>query len=107
MSGFDERVEEKMRGFAPYVDRLSGARGRLLEDSLRDYCHVAVQLEDVNAAVLETGTTIRNRAGNPVKNPDLTVQHSLRCEKNALLPKLMKYLPDEDSEDALAAFMGA
>lgn len=105
MSDFDDRVEAKMLAIMPDMADFDGAKGRLLVDSLRDYCHAAVQLEDVDAAVLETGTTVVNRLGNVVKNPDLTVQHSLRCEKNALLPKLLKYLPDEGDDGSLSDFL--
>lgn len=103
----DERVAEKLEEFAPYMDGLSGARRALVWDSLRDYCHVAVQLEDVDEAVERDGTTVTSPTGHVSKNPDLNVQHSLRTEKNALLPKLIKYLPDDGDEDALEAFMRA
>ena len=102
---FDERVLSKMEQFVPYLNTMTCARRNLLEDTLRDYCHAAVQLDDINDDIRETGTTIVNVQGNTVKNPDLTTQHSLRCEKNALLPKLLKYLPEETEEDALGSFM--
>lgn len=103
---FDSRVSEKMEQFVPYLNRMSGARRRLLEDALGDYCRAAVQLEDVDEQVRVTGTTIENRLGTVVKNPELTVQHTLRTEKNALLPRLLKYLPDEEEEGGLAEFNG-
>lgn len=103
----EDRVAEKMEHIVPHLDGIEGARRMLLMECVRDWCRVAVQLEDVDAAVDETGTTLVNKQGNVVKNPDLTVQHTLRSDKTNMLVKLMKFLPEDGAEDALAAFMQA
>lgn len=88
---FDERVDEKMQEFVPFIDGNEGLQRKLIENVLRDFCRIDVQLDEVNAAVREVGYTIVNKQGNVVRNPDVMTQHQLINEKNALLPKILKY----------------
>lgn len=88
---FDEKVEEKMQAFLPYLEGNDGIQRMLIENILRDYCRIDVQLDEVNAQVREVGYNIVNRQGNVVRNPDVMTQHQLINEKNALLPKILKY----------------
>lgn len=73
----------------------------------RDMDGVCVQLDKVRDAVVRDGTTLTAVNGNKVKNPDVTTWHSLINEKNALLPKIIKFIANTDvvPEDELAAFI--
>lgn len=104
---FDERVTQLMEGYLPFLDEAQGVKYLLMKDALQDYCCVCVQLEDVKAKVLKTGTTIQNVQGNVVKNPDVTTMHQFINEKNALLPKILKHLDNDKAEpaDEFVAFM--
>lgn len=106
IDSFEDKIEEKMGVFAPYLDEMDdGVKKELLSDCLYDYCRVAVQLDAVNEQILCTGSTILNNKGNVQRNPDLMTQHQLMAEKNALLPKLVKHLPDvAKNEDDLLTF---
>ena len=101
---YDERTAEKMAVYTQHIGAMTGAKGIITKNLLRDYCRIEVQLEDVNAAIERTGFTIENRQGNIVRNPDLMTQHQLINEKNALFSKLVKHLP-EDKADALGDFV--
>lgn len=100
---YDERVSEKMEVYDRHIGSMSGAKGIIVRNLLKDYCRIEVQLEDVNRAVETDGFTIINKQGNVVRNPDLMTQHQLINEKNALFSKLVKHLP-EDKIDAFAEF---
>lgn len=104
---FEERVNELMEEYLPFLDEAQGVKYLLMKDALQDYCCVCVQLEDVKAKVLKTGTTIENVQGNVVKNPDVSTMHQFINEKNALLPKILKHLDGEKGEpaDEFVAFM--
>lgn len=102
---FEELVQKKMAQVDGVLAMIADSgRKTLIKDALYDYCRVSVQYDEVCEQVLETGTTIINNKGNVVRNPDLMTQHQLLNEKNALLPKLLKALPDGEVKDALAAF---
>lgn len=88
---FEEKVDEKMKAFLPYLEGNDGIQKMLIENILRDYCRIDVQLDEVNAQVREVGYNIINKQGNVVRNPDVMTQHQLINEKNALLPKILKY----------------
>lgn len=88
---FEEKVDEKMQAFLPYLEGNDGIQRMLIENILRDYCRIDVQLDEVNAQVREVGYNIINKQGNVVRNPDVMTQHQLINEKNALLPKILKY----------------
>ena len=70
------------------------------------HCSKTVQLDQVRESVIKDGTTLTAVNGNKVKNPDVTTMHSLINEKNALLPKIIKFIADTDTApvDELAAF---
>lgn len=103
---FEERVQARYEKYETCLDSLSGARKMLISNILKDYCRIDVQLDDVNEAIIDTGTTIEDGVhGKVTRNPDIVTQHQFITEKNALLAKLIKYLPESDQEDAIAAFM--
>lgn len=97
---FDEKVEEKMQAFLPFLEENDGLQKLLIVNILRDYCRIDVQLDEVNAAVRETGYNIINKQGNVVRNPDVMTQHQLINEKNALLPKILKYASTDTKAQA-------
>ncbi len=102
---FEARVEERMQVFLPFLESLQGIRKPLVEDTVHDYCRVCVQLDEVQERVLKDGTTIIAVNGNKVKNPDVTTMHGFINEKNAMLPKIIKFMsegeaPPEDDFDA-------
>ena len=105
IEGFEEKVTEKMAEFEKALDMMGGARRMLVEDALWDYCCVAVQLDEVRANIVEVGFTVEDSRGKQVRNPDIMTQHQLLNEKNALLPKLLKALPDDAAKDVLAEFI--
>lgn len=104
---FDALVEERMRQFMPYVDQLEGIRKPLVQDAIKDYCRVCVQLDQVQERVLQDGTTIKAVNGNRVKNPDVTTMHGFINEKNALLPKIIKFVSEVEiaPDDELDTFL--
>lgn len=106
-NGFDEEVDKRMEEFQPYIDKLKGIRKPLVKDAVRDYCRVCVQLDDVQRQVLHDGTTLIAKNGNRVKNPDVTTMHGFINEKNALLPKIIKFMTEGEApeEDELDAFL--
>lgn len=106
MEEFESLVNEKMDDLIPFLEGLEGVKRPLIEDILRDYCGVCVQLDQVRESVIKDGTTLTAVNGNKVKNPDVTTMHSLINEKNALLPKIIKFIADTDTApvDELAAF---
>lgn len=107
MTEFDERVNEKLTMFDDAIESMNGVQKALVQEIALEYCRVCVQLEDVDADVLEVGTTIYNTLGNVVKNPDVGTQQQLRASKVSIFTKLMKALPEGDAKDALSAFTGA
>ena len=92
---FEEKVDEKMQAYVPYLQEIEGIKRPLLENTLRDYCHVDVQLDEIKRLVQEEGPTIINKQGNVVRNPNCMTQHQLMNEKNAMLPKILKYVENE------------
>ena len=104
---FEEKVQAKLDEFEPFLKELDGARYMIVHDSVYDYCRIAVMLDYITDKVRIEGMTITNNKGNIQKNPDVTTMHSFTTEKNALLPKIMKYLPtaDEQYVDNLVAFV--
>lgn len=88
---FDDRVQEKMQEYLPFLEGSDGLQRKLIENILLDYCRIDVQLDEVNAQVREVGYNIVNKQGNVVRNPDVMTQHQLINEKNALLPKILKF----------------
>ena len=101
---FDERVEKKMDTLRCYLEGSDGLSRAMIEDILYEYCYIDVQLDEVKANVRETGYTIINKQGNVVRNPDVMTQHQLVNEKNALLPKILKYASNDtkaQSDDLL------
>lgn len=104
---FENKVKEKLDEFEPFLKELDGARYMLIYDSVYDYCRIAVMLDYITDKVRREGMTITNNKGNVQKNPDVTTMHQFANEKNALLPKIMKYLPtaDEQYVDGLVAFV--
>lgn len=102
---YEDRVEERMEQIRPFLVDLSGLQRILCEDILNDICRINVQKEDVEMEVIKTGSTIVNNKGNVVRNPDIMTLHQLINEKNALIPKALKYVPESESKDALAAFV--
>ncbi len=104
---FEQKVKEKLDEFEPFLKELDGARYMLIYDSVYDYCRIAVMLDYITDKVRREGMTITNNKGNVQKNPDVTTMHQFANEKNALLPKIMKYLPtaDEQYVDGLVAFV--
>lgn len=107
MEEFEALVNGKMEPLMQFLDGLEGIKKPLIEDVLRDYCGICVQLDQVREAVVKEGTTLIAVNGNKVKNPDVTTMHSLINEKNALLPKIIKFIADTDTApvDELAAFI--
>lgn len=107
MDDFEKRVRERMEMFEQYAEGLDGIRKPLVLDAIHDYCRVSVQLDDVQAAVLRDGTTIKAVNGNLVKNPDVTTMHGFINEKNALLPKIIKFVTEVEAtpDDELDAFL--
>lgn len=102
-----DRAMERLSEFDDVLDLMpDGGKKRLVADALYDYCRICVQYDDICDAVCEKGTTVKNPSGSLARNPDLMTQHQLLNEKNALLPKLLKALPDCDAKDALASFAG-
>lgn len=102
---FEEKVQEKLRQFDHVIELLpDGGKRLLVEDALYDYCRVSVQYDDICENIILTGTTVEGARGNVICNPDLQSQHRMLNEKNALLSKLIKELPDGEVKDALAAF---
>ena len=104
---FNERVDALKDEHIEYLDGVSGIKRKLMESVLHDWCVVCAKLEDVIEDVIETGTTITLKNGNPAKNPDVSTMHQLINEKNSMLPKMLKHLGDEAEEpaDEFAAFM--
>ena len=104
---FEQKVKEKLDEFEPFLKELDGARYMLIYDSVYDYCRIAVMLDYITDKVRREGMTITNNKGNVQKNPDVTTMHQFANEENALLPKIMKYLPtaDEQYVDGLVAFV--
>lgn len=102
---FESKVQERMEVYKPFLENLQGIRKPLVEDTVHDYCRVCVQLDEVQERVLRDGTTIVAVNGNKVKNPDVTTMHGFINEKNAMLPKIIKFMsegeaPPEDDFDA-------
>ena len=96
---FESKVQERMEVYKPFLEK------PLVEDTVHDYCRVCVQLDEVQERVLRDGTTIVAVNGNKVKNPDVTTMHGFINEKNAMLPKIIKFMsegeaPPEDDFDA-------
>lgn len=104
---FEARVEERMQVFLPFLESLQGIRKPLVEDTVHDYCRVCVQLDEVQERVLNDGTTIIAVNGNKVKNPDVTTMHGFINEKNAMLPKIIKFMSEGEApaEDDFDAFL--
>ena len=65
---FNERVDALKDEHIEYLDGVSGIKRKLMESVLHDWCVVCVKLEDVIEDVIETGTTITLKNGNPAKN---------------------------------------
>ena len=104
---FNERVEEKFHEFDDVMELIKDdGKKILIADVLMEYCHIHVQLQDINEAIIEDGTTVTGSSGQPMRNPDLQTQHALRSEKTTLMGKLIKLLPDGEVKDALASFAG-
>lgn len=104
---FEREVDLLLETYMDFLDGIGGIKRELMQDALRDYCTVSVQFNRIKREVIETGTTIVNKQGNVVKNPDATTMHQFLNEKNALLPKILKHLGDHGTEpaDELAAFL--
>ena len=104
---FEDKVQEKLDDFEPFLKQLEGARYMMVQDSVNDYCRVSVMLDFVTEKVRREGFTVVNNKGRTERNPDVMTMHQLVNEKNALLPKIMKYLPtaDEQYVDGLVAFV--
>lgn len=104
---FDSLVEKRMEQFTKYTENLEGIRKPLVEDAIKDYCRVCVQLDQVQERVLNDGTTIIAVNGNKVKNPDVTTMHGFINEKNALLPKIIKFVSEVEiaPDDELDTFL--
>lgn len=104
---FEAAVAERMEAFLPYTSTLQGITKPLIEDMVYDYCRQCVQLDEVQDKVRRDGTTIIAVNGNKVKNPDVTTMHSLINEKNAMLPKIIKFMSmgEAPAEDDLDAFL--
>lgn len=104
---FEKKVQEKMDEFEPFIKELQGARYMIVHDSVYDYCRIAVMLDYITEKVKREGFTVVNNKGRTERNPDVMTMHQLANEKNALLPKIMKYLPtaDEQYVDGLVAFV--
>lgn len=104
---FEQKVQEKLDEFEPHLKQLDGARYMIVRDSVYDYCRIAVMLDFVTEKVRNEGFTVVNNKGRTERNPDVMTMHQLANEKNALLPKIMKYIPtgDEGYVDGLVAFI--
>lgn len=105
--GFEDKVQEKLDDFKPFLEELDGARYMMVQDSVNDYCRIAVMLDFVTDKVRREGFTVVNNKGRTERNPDVMTMHQLVNEKNALLPKIMKWLPSADEQyvDGLVAFV--
>lgn len=106
IDNFEEKVLLKMAEFEPHINELDGARYMIVRDSVHDYCRIAVMLDYITDKILREGYTLVNNKGRVERNPDVMTMHQLASEKNALLPKIMKYLPtaDESYVDGLVSF---
>lgn len=104
---FDAKVQEKLDEFEPHLKELDGARYMIVRDSVYDYCRIAVMLDFITEKVRDEGFTVVNNKGRTERNPDVMTMHQLANEKNALLPKIMKYIPSADEQyvDGLVAFV--
>ena len=104
---FEQAVLERMETYLSYTEGLRGVRKPLVDDMIHDYCRVCVQLDEVMDKIRRDGTTITAVNGNEVKNPDVTTMHSLINEKNAMLPKIIKFIDMDETpaEDDLDAFL--
>lgn len=96
----DARVDARMEAVEPMLASVTGVAGELLRDELRDYFDVCERLIEVRALVDAEGYTIESNRGNVVKNPNVGTMHSMLCEKNGMLPKLLKCLRDEGVGDS-------
>jgi len=107
IADFEEKVQVKLDEFEPHLKELDGARYMIVRDSVYDYCRIAVMLDYITEKVKNEGFTVVNNKGRTERNPDVMTMHQLANEKNALLPKIMKYLPtaDEQYVDNLVAFV--
>lgn len=102
---FEGKVQAKLSAFDHVMELIpDGGKKMLVGDALRDYCRISVQYDDISDDIIATGTKVMGARGNVICNPDLQSQHRLLNEKNALLAKLIKELPDGEVKDALAAF---
>lgn len=102
---FNEKVSKKLKAFDHIIALLpDGGKKMVVCDALRDYCRVSVQYDDISDDIIITGTKVMGARGHLICNPDMQTQHRLLNEKNALLSKLIKELPDGEVKDALAAF---